>query len=144
MTYTILILGGFDILFNILFFRVGILFTLSVTRYHQISLIVCLWFPAVLTHTWPFSPTLGRFHPHPTVLIHPRPFSPTPGRFHPPPAVFIHTRHRPYPYQVVISYPSPLFPVPHRPLRSPSFLLTHSRTLFQLLVVCVPPPPSLP
>ena len=115
MTYTILILRGFDILFNILFFRVGILFTLSVTRYHQISLIVCLWFPAVLTHTWPFSPTLGRFHPHPTVLTHPRPFSPTPGRFHPPPAVFIHTRHRPYPYPVVISYPRPLFPVPHRP-----------------------------
>ena len=110
MTYTILILGGFDNLFNVHFFLVGILFTLSVTRHHQISLIVCLQFPVVLTRTQPFSLTPDR----------------------------------PYPYPAVISYPRPLFTIPHRPLQSPSFLLTHSPPLFQLPAVCVPPSPSLP
>ena len=73
MTYTILILGRFHNLFNVLFFLVGILFTLSVTRHHQISLTVCLQFPAVLTHTWSSLPTPGRSRPHPAVIGYPEP-----------------------------------------------------------------------
>ena len=91
MTYTILILEGFDNLFNVLFFQVGILFTLSVTKHHQISLTVCLQFPAVLTHTQSSLPTPGRSHPHPAVLTHTRPFSPTPDRHQLSPAVIPHS-----------------------------------------------------
>ena len=80
MIYTILILGGFDNLFNVLFFLVGILFTLSVTRHHQISLTVCLQFPAVLTHTRSSLPTPGRPYPHPAVISNPRPLFPIPCR----------------------------------------------------------------
>ena len=56
MIYTILILGGFNNLFNVLFFLMGILFTLSVTRHHQISLTVCLQFRAVISHPRPLFP----------------------------------------------------------------------------------------
>ena len=123
MTYTILILGGFDNLFNVLFFLVGILFTLSVTKHHQISLTVCLQFPAVLTHTQSSLPTPGRSHPHPAVLTHTRPFSPTPDRHQLSPAVIPHY------------LPSPAVPL---------ILLTHSWPSFRLPAVCVPPLPSLP
>ena len=87
MTYATLILGGFDNLFNVLFFLVGILFTLSVTRHHQISLTVCLQFPAVLIHTWSSLPTPGCSHLHPTVLTHTRPSSAIPDRYSPFPDV---------------------------------------------------------
>ena len=92
MIYTILILGGFDNLFNVLFFLVGILLTLSVTRHHQISLTVCLQFPAVLTPP-------GRLHPHPAVLTHTRPSLPIPGR------------HQVSPPIIPYSLPSPAVPL---------------------------------
>ena len=78
MIYTISILGGFNNLFNVLFFLVGILFTLSVTMHHQISLTVCLQFPAVLTHTRPSSPTPSRHQPSPPVIPHSLPSPPVP------------------------------------------------------------------
>ena len=71
MTYAVLILGGFDNLFNVLFFLVGILFTLSVTSHHQISLTVCLPSPPVLTHTRPSSTILSRYSSFPAVPCSP-------------------------------------------------------------------------
>jgi len=38
-----------DNLFNILLFLVGILFIISVTGHHRLSLILCLQSPAILT-----------------------------------------------------------------------------------------------
>ena len=121
MTYTILILGGFDILFNVLFFRVGILFILTL-RYmassditHSLSVV-----PgrphlhiAVLANTRPFSPTPDRPSSSLAVFTHTRPFSPTLGRFHPhsTPSLPIPGRHQLSPPVIPCSPPSPAAPL---------------------------------
>ena len=74
------------------------------------------WASPYITHS--VSAVDGHPHPNPAVLTHNRLSSPTPGRPHPHPAVLIHTG---------------------RPLRSPSFLLTHAGLSCQLPGVLVPP-----
>ena len=122
MTYTTSILEGFDNLFNILSFLVGILFTLSVARHHQISLTVCLQFPAVLTHTRSPSPTPSRSHPHPAVLTHTRPPLPTPGRYQLSPAVIPHSPPSPaVPLIFVDTFPAAI-PIAYSVCPTPAML----------------------
>ena len=70
----ILTLTALDRLFDIVLFLVGILFIISVTGHHNLSLVLCLPSPARLTQPRLFLPP-------------PRPLLPTPGRYYPSPAV---------------------------------------------------------
>ena len=65
----ILTLTAVDKLFNIVLYLVGILFIISVTGHHHLSLIPCLQSPAVLTQPRQFTPTPGRHYPSPAVRI---------------------------------------------------------------------------
>jgi len=63
----ILTLTALDNLFNVLLFLAGILFIISVTGHHHLSLILGLASPAVITQPRRFSPTPGRYYPFPAV-----------------------------------------------------------------------------
>ena len=67
-----LILVTLDNLFNILLFLAGILFIISVTEHHHLSLTLCLQSPAVLTQPRPCSHTPSHHYPPPEVITHPR------------------------------------------------------------------------
>ena len=64
----ILTLMAVDKLFNLVLFLVGVLFNISVTGHHHLSLIPFLLSPAVLTEPRLFSPTPSGHYPSPAAL----------------------------------------------------------------------------
>jgi len=116
----ILTLTALDNLFNVLLFLAGILFIISVTGHHHLSLILCLPSPAVITQPRRFSPTPGRPHPPPAVITHsrPSPVVPLTYFFDTCPAV-ISINCSFYPPPAVLTSTLPSFDAPYSPPHNP-------------------------